>query len=131
MKRKSCKRGSGISSGCRRQPRTSAAEEGNGCLSQLIYQIFLPHKGNLTSKLNSKTVPVLPSLEPFFIFPFRLLPSPVYHTGFSFFFFPWLSCHFYLVVIEQQQPGLRILIYIHVYIYQWRRKTPKYQAGTP
>ena len=33
-----------------------------------------PHKGHLTSKLNSKTVPVLPFLDPSHIFPFHLLP---------------------------------------------------------
>ena len=47
-----------------------------------------PHKGHLTSKLNSKTVPVLLSLDPSLIFPFHLLPSPVHPTGFSFCFFP-------------------------------------------
>ena len=31
----------------------------------------------LTSKLNSNTIPVLPSLDPILIFPFHLLPSPV------------------------------------------------------
>ena len=40
-------------------------------------------KGPFTSKFDSKTVPVLPSL----IFPFHLLPSPVHPTGFSFRFF--------------------------------------------
>ena len=45
-----------------------------------------PHKGPLTSKLNSKTIPVLPTLKLSFIFPFNLLPSPVHLTGFSFCF---------------------------------------------
>ena len=45
-----------------------------------------PHKGPLTSKLNSKTIPALPTLELSFIFPFNLLPSPVHLTGFSFCF---------------------------------------------
>ena len=36
----------------------------------------------------SKTVPVLPSLDPSLIFPFYLIPSPVDLTGFSFCFFP-------------------------------------------
>ena len=36
------------------------------------------HKAHLNSKLNSKTVLVLPSLEPSHIFPFHLLPSPVH-----------------------------------------------------
>ena len=40
-----------------------------------------PHKGDLNSKLNSKTVPVLPS----FLLPFHLLPSPVHLVGFSFY----------------------------------------------
>ena len=39
-------------------------------------------KGQLTSKLNSEMVPVLPSL----IFPFHLVPFPVHPTGFSFYF---------------------------------------------
>ena len=43
-----------------------------------------PHKGHFTSKLNSKTVPVLPSL----IFLFQLLSSPVYLAEFSFYIFP-------------------------------------------
>ena len=91
------------------------------------------YQGHLTSKLNYKTVPVLPSLDPRLIlllilifswFHFYLLLYPVHPTGFSFFFFPgflaififlslnnnnnnllylpWLPCHFYLVVIEQQ-----------------------------
>ena len=47
-----------------------------------------PHKGHLTSKLNSKTVPVLPSLKYSRIFPFHLLPSPVHPTRFSSCFFP-------------------------------------------
>ena len=42
----------------------------------------------VTSKLNSKTIPVLPSLSPFLIFPFYLLPSPVHPTRFSLCFFP-------------------------------------------
>ena len=54
-----------------------------------------------TWRLNSKTVPVLPPLKPSLIFPFQFLLSPVYPTGFSF-SLPWLSCHFYLVDIEQQ-----------------------------
>ena len=41
-----------------------------------------------TSKLNSKTVLVLPSLYPSPIFPFHLSPSPVHPTEFSFCFFP-------------------------------------------
>ena len=53
--------------------------------SRLLYH---PHKGHLTSKLNSKKVPVLSSLDPFLIFPFHLLPSPVHPTEFSFCFFP-------------------------------------------
>ena len=57
----------------------------------LVYQLFSlsqPHKGYLTSKLNFKTVLVIPSLDPSLIFPFHLLPSPTYPTGFSFCFFP-------------------------------------------
>ena len=47
---------------------------------------------HLTSELNFKTLPVLPSL----IFPFHLLPSLVHPTGFPFYIFraslPFLSC---------------------------------------
>ena len=61
-------------------------------------------------ELNSKTFPVLPSL----IFLFHHLPSPVHSTRFSFHAIfillssnninlLFLPCHFYLVVIEQQQ----------------------------
>ena len=32
-----------------------------------------PHRCHLTSKLNSETVPVLPSLDPSLIFPFHIL----------------------------------------------------------
>ena len=39
-------------------------------------------------QLNSKTVPVLPSLDPSLIFPFHLLLSSVHPTRFSFCFFP-------------------------------------------
>ena len=42
----------------------------------------------VTSKLSSKTVPVLPSLDPSLIFPFHLSTSPVHPIGFSFHFFP-------------------------------------------
>ena len=35
-------------------------------------------------------------------FPFHILPSPVHPTGF-FLFLPWLPCHFYLVIEQQQQ----------------------------
>ena len=44
----------------------------------------------INSKLNSNMVPVLSSLDPSLIFPFHLLPSPVYPTGYSFCFFPGL-----------------------------------------
>ena len=44
-----------------------------------------PYKGHLTSKLNSKTVPVLHSIEISLIFPFHLSPSPVHLTGFCFY----------------------------------------------
>ena len=40
-------------------------------------------EGRLTSKLNSKTIPVLLSLDPSHIFTFHLLPSPVHLTEFS------------------------------------------------
>ena len=39
--------------------------------------------GTLTSKLNCKTVPVLPSLNPSLIFPFHLLPSRCTLTDFA------------------------------------------------
>ena len=52
--------------------------------------------GHLTSKLNSKTIPVLPFLDPSLMFHFNLLPSPVHPTGFSFISsqttFSFLSC---------------------------------------
>ena len=49
---------------------------------------MLASKGHLTSNLNSKTVPVLSSLNPSLIFPFHHLPSPVHPTGFTFRVFP-------------------------------------------
>ena len=42
----------------------------------------------------------LTSVLPFLLY---FLTSPVYPTGFSFCFPPWLPCQIYLVVIEQQQ----------------------------
>ena len=56
-----------------------------------------PHKCNLTFKVNSKMVPVLPSLVPSVIFPFHLLLSPVHPTGFSFCFFPGFLAIFSLL----------------------------------
>ena len=46
------------------------------------------HKGHLTAKFNSKTVPVLPSFDPSLLYPFHLSPSPVHPIGFSFCLFP-------------------------------------------
>ena len=54
--------------------------------------VFLPP----ISKLNSKTVPVLPSVNHFLIISFHLLPSPVHPIGFSFRFFPDLLAIFIL-----------------------------------
>ena len=51
------------------------------------------HNGHLTSK----TVPVLPSVDPSLIFPFHLLPSPVYPTGFSICIFPGFLAIFILL----------------------------------
>ena len=45
-------------------------------------------QGHLTSKLNSETVPVLPSVYPSLTYPFHHSPSPVHLTGFSYCFFP-------------------------------------------
>ena len=60
-----------------------------GQLSNTFFSFFYTHFLRfLTSKLNSKTVPVLPSLDPSLIFPFVLIPFPVYLTGFSFYIFP-------------------------------------------
>ena len=47
-----------------------------------------PHKGHLGSKLNSKTVSVLPTSDPSHVFPIHLRPFPVHPTGLSFCFFP-------------------------------------------
>ena len=56
----------------------------------------------VTSKLKSKTVPVLPPL----IFTFHLLPSLVHPTRFCL-FLSWLPCHFYLVIEQQQFKPVR------------------------
>ena len=64
-------------------------------------------KGYLTSKFNSKTVPVLPSLNLSLIFPFHLLPSPVHPTEFR------LPCHFYF---ELSQGGQQIRTTIRIVI---------------
>ena len=56
-------------------------------LNKGFFYIYLTHE--LTPQhLNSKMVPVLPSLNPSLIFIFPLLPSPLYPTGFSFYIFP-------------------------------------------
>ena len=47
-----------------------------------------PHKGYITSKLNSMTVPVLTSLDLYLIFSFHILISPVHPTRFFSCFFP-------------------------------------------
>ena len=60
-----------------------------------------PQKGHLTSKLNSKTFHVLPSLHPsltfFFIFYLPGCNQPDFSSVYS-----WRPCHFYLFVTEQQ-----------------------------
>ena len=63
----------------------------NPCESQ-------PHKGHLTSKLKYKWFPSI-LLCTHLIFPFHILPSPVYPTGFSFCFFPGFLTIFTLTVI--------------------------------
>ena len=73
-------------SGVKAKGASSTAEAGASSAEQMIRRPT--HKDHLTSKLNSKTVPVLPSLDPSLIFPFLLIPSPVHPTGFSFCFFP-------------------------------------------
>ena len=68
------------------------------------------HKGHLTSKLNYRQFPsyllstillysLYPSLISYFTF-----PGVPYRI--SLLFLPWLPCHFYLVVIEQQRVHL-------------------------
>ena len=52
----------------------------NATLTFIIY-ISSTH---LTSKLNSKTISVLPFLDPSLIFPFHLIPFPVKPTGMLF-----------------------------------------------
>ena len=42
-----------------------------------------PQETKLSCKFNSKTAPVLSSHDPFIMFPFHLLPFPVYPTEFS------------------------------------------------
>ena len=56
-----------------------------------------PHKGHFTSKLNSKTVPVLPSFNSSLLFPFHLLPYPMHLTGFSLYIFPGFLAIFILL----------------------------------
>jgi len=71
---------------------TSQVSPHKGHLTRVTSQ-GSPHKGHLTYKLNSKTVPVIPSL----IFPFHILPYPVHPTGFFFCFFPGLLTIFILL----------------------------------
>ena len=69
------------------------------CIRLLMQSIGrLIHKGDLTSK----TVTILPSLDPSLIFSLHLFPSPVKPYQILLLFLPWLPCHFYVVVLEQQ-----------------------------
>ena len=49
---------------------------------------------NITSKLNSRTVPVLPSLNLCHVIIFHLLPSPGAPYRILFLYLPRLTCHF-------------------------------------
>ena len=68
-------------------------------LTFLFAQNILRHLLNFvcTNSLNSKTVPVLPSVNPSLIFPFHLLPSLVHPIGFSFYSFPGFLAIFILL----------------------------------
>ena len=68
----------------------------------------MSHKGeDLTSKLNSKTVTVLPSL----IFPFHLLPSLVHSTRFSLYIFPGFLAIFILLKLKDGSRLIPSLIF--------------------
>ena len=69
-----------------------------------IYKFSSLTKGYLISKINYNTVPVLPNLNPFLIFPFNLLPSPLHPTGFFFYFFPGF-------------PAIYIFLSLNKYVY--------------
>ena len=69
------------------------------------------------SKLNFKTVSVFPSLDPSLIFPFHLAPFLGAPYRIFLLFLPWLPCHFYLVVIEQQQQSSVSFLCKVVYIF--------------
>ena len=69
-----------------------------GILTQ--YHTVFPQQ-HLTFKLNSKTVSVLSSLDPSFLFSFFTFPSAPYQI--FILFLHWLPCHFYFIVIEQKQ----------------------------
>ena len=96
-----------------------------------------PHKGSRISNFNSKTVPVLPFLDPSLIFPFHLLSSPVRSTGFFFCFFPgflviiilsssnnnmnfswvWHNCILKLCTVWSWE-STRIILIIHIFSVQ-------------
>ena len=76
-------------------------------LNKGFFYIYLTHE--LTPQhLNSKMVPVLPSLNPSLIFIFPLLPSPLYPTGFSFYIFPEFLVIFILLSSDNNNKYLPI-----------------------
>ena len=78
-------------------------EPKNITCTKRVYQICIKYHRVCTEQyipfghLTSKTVPVLPSLDPSILFPFYLLPSPVHPTRFSFCFFPGFFAIFILL----------------------------------
>ena len=66
-----------------------------------------PHKSHLTSTLNTKTVPVLPSV----IFPFHLLPSPMHPARFSFCLFPSFLSIFILLSSNNNNNNVCRILY--------------------
>ena len=87
-----------------------------------VYEIKIYYYYYNLSKLNFKTVPVLPSL----IFPLHLLSSPVHGTEFSFHISPGFLAIFILssLAIEQQQQTTRrpssqeVMIQTHVELFE-------------
>merc|ERR1719452_38743 len=79
-------------------------------LGVFVVYTLQPHKGHLTSKLNSMRVLVLPSLDPSLIFHFHLLPSLVHLTGFSFRFF---SCFLAIFILSSNNISFAYILLYH------------------
>ena len=88
---------------------------GPWCRETPFSRTTTPHSCFLTSKLNSKTIPVLPSLDSSPIFAFHILPSPVHPTGFFFCLFPDFLAIFTLLSPNNNNNNNNIVARVAIY----------------